>query len=130
MSKNLSDSFLIVCKNGYLAGLRPFDTNITATDFYKRLVFSINQYSLFEFIGYLMESQYYINLWAAFFILDKFQPDINEKLIGMNDKKSIVEDCIETVDRYAVHFSELSQKENYVKWMSEVKFRYSIPPIL
>jgi hypothetical protein len=126
---NRKDSFIINCRNGYRLNLRPFEPNINSTDFYKALLVSISQYSILEFIGNLMEGQYYINLWAAYFILDIFQPNINEKLIGMNDKKSIVEECIETVERYSVDFGE-SQKENYEKWILKVKFRYNIHSIL
>jgi hypothetical protein len=119
-------SFAITCRNAYLNGLHPFDSNIDLTDSYINLSSIVERLSLHDFIGYLMEGQYNINLWAAFFILDKFRPDINEKLIGMNDEKSIVKDCIETVDTYATNFTQESQKDNYTKWMSEVKFRYNL----
>jgi len=126
MDKNLPDSFIIICRNAYLAGLHPFDTNIESTDFYKKLTFSASQHKLRNFIGNLMEGHYYINLWTAFFILDKFNPNIDEKLIGMNDDKSIVQDCIETTDSYAVDFQKQSQRENYHNWISGVKSRYKI----
>lgn len=126
INKVSSASFAITCRNAYLDGLHPFDSNIDLTQFYKNLSSIVSRSTLGVFMGNLMEGQYNINLWAAFFILDKFRPDIHDKLIGMNDEKSIVKDCIETVDRYAAYFTKEVQKNNYIKWMSEVKFRYNL----
>jgi len=125
-----SDSFIVVCKNAYLLHLHPFDSDIIQHKCYKRLNFIADQYvvkgQLREFTGYLLEGQYYINLLAAYFILDKFRPKKETKLIGLNDKVSIVEDCIETCDRYAQYFEKNTHIENYKVWIKGIKDYYSL----
>ena len=73
-----------------------------------------------------MEYQYYINLWTSYFILEDFKPSIDQKLIGMNDNLSIVDDCIETVERYASGFENVVQIDNCRIWLDKIKGHYSI----
>ncbi len=124
------DSFIVVCKNAYLLNLRPFDNSVIDHKCYKRLNFIADQYAienkLSELTGCLAEGQYYINFLAAYFILEKFKPKKEEKLIVFNSDKSIVEDCIETCDRYAEHFEAGDQSENYHKWITKIKSYYNI----
>lgn len=118
-------NYIVSCKNGYRDGIEPFGNHIRTNELYETLCFLADQLSLNEFTGYLMEGQYFINLWAAIIIVDRFRPKTSEKLIGLNDDKSTVEDCLETVERYSVNFKQDGQFDNYQKWISEIKLSYS-----
>jgi hypothetical protein len=126
MDRDLADSYLITCKNAYLSGVYPFNLNFTNTNHYRRLRDIASQIDLKDFIGYLMEYQYYINLWTSYFILEDFKPNIDQKLIGMNDKLSIVDDCIETVERYRSGFEKAEQIDNCRIWLDKIKSHYAI----
>ncbi len=121
-------NYIVSCKNGYLEGIQPFGNHNRTNEFYEKLCSLAKELSIRQFIGYLMDGQYFIDLWAAIIILDRFRPKISEKLIGLNDNKSIVEDCFETIQGYFVNFKQDGQLDNCKKWLSEVKLRYSYNP--
>jgi hypothetical protein len=118
-------SYLVSCKNGYLEGIEPFSNHIRKNELYEKLCFLADQLSLDEFTGYLVEGQYFINLWTAIIILDRFRPKTSEKLIGLNNNKSIAEDCLETIEQYSDSFKQDGQFDNYQKWILEIKSSYS-----
>jgi hypothetical protein len=67
-------SFLVCCKNGYLSGIHPFQSEIRENYLYKSLREYTLGFNLTDIIGYLTEGQYYINLWAAIFIYKILSP--------------------------------------------------------
>jgi hypothetical protein len=119
-------TYMLNCKNGYLVGIQPFGNHIQTNDLYDKLCFLADQLRINEFTGFLLEGQYFINLWTSIIILEKFKPKLTDMLIGLNDKISIVDDCLDTVERYSVGFKQEKQFENYQKWILEIKSRYNI----
>ncbi|MFB9841807.1 hypothetical protein [Mucilaginibacter ginsenosidivorans] len=121
-----SDSFLRTCRNAYFDKQRPFNIEIGRGELYQKLSSLANSLELSIFIGFLMEWQYYINLWASVLILEEFRPEKERKLIGLNYNVSVVDECIETIERYSENFDQ-TQMDNYKKWLSLVKTRYLLP---
>lgn len=130
MELDLPYSYLMTCKSAYLSGVYPFDSNFTNTNYYRQIKDISCQIQLKDFIGNLMEYQYYINLWTSYFILEDFKPSKEQKLIGMNDKISIVDDCIETVERYLAYFEKAEQIANCRIWLDKIKSYYAIDLII
>jgi hypothetical protein len=62
---------------------------------------------------------------GSYIYLQDFKPNKDEKLIGLNDDISIVDDCIETIYRYAEDFT-LAQRNNYSKWIQTIKTHYNL----
>ena len=70
----MKDEFILTCKAYYFEGITPQDTNKLSVLKRQKLI-SIGKTEFFEvgyerFAQYLMEGQYYINLWASHIILE------------------------------------------------------------
>src|SRR5688500_10835102 len=91
---NDGDDFLIQCKRNYFLNIRPGGVDARKTKEYSKLSRIAKSYFENglerEFAGFLMESQYFINLWAAHLILEYGRPD--------NELKEI---CIQTIVYYS-----------------------------
>jgi hypothetical protein len=121
----LAESFTICCRNIYLAGLKPFGFDMLENRDFIKLQMIAEGLTLRHLYEYFLENQYYINLWAAIFILDKFKPALGEKLIGLNDQISIVDECMEILERHSEYFDE-PQHQNYHSWIKKIKTYYHL----
>ena len=74
-----SDLYLITCKENYFKEVFPADprskNNPTFITLFSIAGQYIEQGRLNELADFLMESQYFINLWTAHFILEQGNPD-------------------------------------------------------
>src|SRR5262249_30636103 len=87
------DSFLASCKTAYLNNLRPFKFEDETIPFYKKLeqiaLFFKQKEELRSFYLYLQEGQYFIDFWTAFFLIDIFDLNGTEKLMGLDENKFV-----------------------------------------
>jgi len=116
---------MVLCKNMYLAGLKPFGFDISENSNYAKLKTIAEELPLRHLYGFFLEHQYYMNLWAAIFILDKFKPALEETLVGLNDKLTIVGNCMEILKRHAEDFDTI-QLTNYDVWIKKIKTHYHL----
>jgi len=114
---------MLNCRTMYLAGLKPFGFDNLEDANYAKLQTIAGGFTLRQLYQFFLEHQYYINLWAAIFILDKFKPVLGERLVGLNDKTSIVDECMEILKRHSEDFNTL-QQQNYDVWIKEIKTHY------
>ena len=124
---NLGDSFLWSCKSTYLKGLHPFDN--VDTQEYKSIIETgkslINERGLQDFLGFLMEGQYYIQLWAAIIALEYGDIQKEEKL-KYNSSKTVLECCLSEVEKYITHSKNTDFKKNGELWLEKILMRYKI----
>jgi hypothetical protein len=120
---NLGDNFLWTCKSTYLKGLHPFDFDNRDKQEYKSIIETgkslIKERGLQNFLGFLMEGQYYIQLWAALIALEYGDIPKEEKL-SYNTSQTILECCIEEVEKYIIHSKNAEFKKNAALWLQRV----------
>lgn len=123
-----SDSFLLACKELYLNAIHPFDIDNSHSESYKRLVQlgkdQIKKNGLQEFLGFLMENQYRVNLWAAKVGLEHGNP-AQDEILSISGKHTIVDCCIEVVGRHVGFQTTPEQEKNRKEWMKKIKTRYN-----
>jgi hypothetical protein len=125
---NLGDSFLWNCKSAYLKGLYPFDFDNIEKQEYKSIIETgkslIRERGLQGFLGFLMEGQYYIELWAAIIALEYGNIPKEEKL-KYNINKTVLECCLSEVKKYIIHSKNTDFKENGRLWLQKILTRYN-----
>jgi hypothetical protein len=89
-----SDSFLIQCRQNTFDNIYPADESVKSTDGYKTLkdisenYFKNNKQD--EFANYLMEGQYFVQLWAAHMLLEYGSPS-----------KYLTTKCLDEIKKYS-----------------------------
>jgi hypothetical protein len=85
-------SYLFYCKEFYFTGIKPTDFISNKNNGYKILIEIAQLYFeknlLEEFATYLMEGQYFIQLWTAHLILEYGNPDEKLKELCLNEIKN------------------------------------------
>jgi hypothetical protein len=113
-------SFLISCREAYLQGIRPADPNNYDRQEYKKIVDIARLYFdnnlQREFSGYMMEGQYYIDLWTAHLLFEYGQPNINLKnrcleIIKQYASYEVVENGVASPNNYETNWLHLHLKE-------------------
>lgn len=126
------DSFILTCREAYSSYLLPFDFDQATLPLYQKLEQIALGYKkrgeLMAFYHHLQEAQYYINFWTAYFLLEKFELQRTEKLIGLNDNESIVDHCYKLVESHFQHFKDKVQIKNCSFWLEQKKKEYGIGP--
>ena len=118
------NSYIVTCKIAYQNNIEPFQFDKIENEIYVKLVEITTHYKetkkVANFYGYLQEGQYWINVWTAYFLLEKFEINPNDKLIGLNDEY-IFASCINEVERSIPYFKNEKQKRDSKKWIIEKK---------
>lgn len=91
----MAESFLLQCRENFYSGITPSNKNNYEKEGYKKIVllsqffFKNDKYE--DFLGYFMEGQYLISLWAAHMLIE--YGDLNKKLgvIAMNKIKTYID---------------------------------------
>ncbi len=123
-----STSFLVTCKELYLKKIEPFEFNTNKTDLELKLeniaadFNSKNQ--ILDFQHYLQELQYWIDVWAAYFILEIFDLKKAKEIDGLNIN-DLIDLCWRTVDRNKNYFKSDKAKINCEKWIESKKTAYN-----
>jgi hypothetical protein len=128
--KTNPDTFILSCRTAFINNLMPFQFDKETLPLYKKLEQIALDYKqkglLRQFYEHLQEGQYYINLWTAYFLIEKFELSITENLIGLNDKESIIEHCYRFIENHFQSFKDKEQIKNCSFWLEEKKAAYNI----
>jgi hypothetical protein len=107
-----NSSYLFYCKEFYFAGIKPTDFISNKNNGYKVLIEIAKLYFekklLEEFATYLMEGQYFIQLWTAHLILEFGNPD--EKLKEL---------CLDEIEKYSDNPLAPEVAIHEKKWLKE-----------
>lgn len=118
------NSYIVTCKIAYQNDIEPFQFEKRENEIYIKLDEITTYYNetktLEDFYSYLQEGQYWINVWTAYFLLEKFEINPNDKLIGLNDE-NIFAFCINEIERHLPYFKDDNQKKYCEKWLIEKK---------
>ena len=116
------DSFLITCKTAFINHIYPFQFDKLDNLIYKKLDEIATWYRdtnrLQEFYNYLQEVQYLVNVWTAYFLLEKFDFKVTDKLVGLNNNQTIYNACIQTIERNLPSFKTDTEKINCKTWLN------------
>ena len=128
MSKH-GDDFLWICKSAYLNGIHPFDSGKNNIEQHKAIVHIgrsiIAESGISSFVGFLMEGQYRVQLWAAYLALEYGNPDKSERYI-YSKNMTIVNSCIEQVEKYCFVEKNLQIKKAEEDWVLRNKKKYNL----
>ncbi|WP_189702688.1 hypothetical protein, partial [Subsaximicrobium wynnwilliamsii] len=92
--------FLFGCKNLYFASIHPFDFDkINLKEYQQNIKLGkelLAQRGIQNFLGYLMESQYRVAVWASMIALEYGNPKKDE-LLNISGTKTIINSCLECI---------------------------------
>ncbi len=115
------DTFILTCRSAYVNNILPFQFDKSENPIYKKLEQIATSYrdtnKLQEFYQYLQEGQYYINIWTAYFLLEKFSLDREVKLIGLHDNRTIFDFSYSLIEDTFQSFPEKEQIKNCSFWL-------------
>jgi hypothetical protein len=122
------DNFLIECKKTFVKNIHPFDMKKEDAELYKKLDLLgkeiIERDGLQDFLSFLMESQYRVNLWAAVLGLKYGNPSNNEILI-ISGRDTIIDHCLEVIERHVSYQTTAEQELNGGHLLNTIKTKYN-----
>ena len=114
--------FLFGCKNLYWASIHPFDLEKSNLQEYKQLTELgkdlLEQRGLNRFVGFLMEYQYRVAVWASMIALEYGKPKPKE-MLPSNQDKSIIDACLECIMQDEIEPLSAEITENKKKWVQK-----------
>jgi hypothetical protein len=114
--------FLFRCKNLYLASIHPFDFDKRNLNEYKQIVELgkelLAQRGIQNFLGYLMESQYRVSVWASMIAIEYGKPKQDE-ILKLNGTKTIINSCLECIMQDEINSLSAEIIENKKKWKNK-----------
>ncbi len=123
------ESYIVICKELWEMNIKPFEFLDNIPELQTKLKrIALNhkrQNRLSDFYQNLKEGQYSVNLWTAYYLLEVFDLNKSDKLIGLNDNARIVDFCIEIIERNQLHLEKEIAKSNCIKWMKNKKTGYN-----
>lgn len=119
--KNGTD-FLFSCKNLYLASIHPFDFDKSNHIEYKKtLEFGkaiLAQIGIQSFLGYLMESQYRVSVWASMIALE-YGKSKEDEILNLSGTETIVDSCLECIMQDEIDPLSAEIVENKKNWVQK-----------
>ncbi len=120
--------FLFICKSLYINGIHPFDLDKVNTAPYQEIMLKgqviMKRAGIQEFLGFLMESQYRVNLWAAMIALWHGNPGKDE-ILSTSKTDTIIDHCLNTVAIHLNFQTTEKQQRNGQNWIQEMTSRYT-----
>ncbi|MGC1631652.1 MAG: hypothetical protein WA749_06000 [Gelidibacter sp.] len=111
--------FLFGCKNLYLASIHPFDFDKKNLNEYKQIIELgkelLAQRGIQNFLGYLMEYQYRVSVWASMIALEYGKPKQNE-ILDLSGTETIIDSCLECIMQDEINPLPAEIIENKKKW--------------
>lgn len=111
--------FLFGCKNLYLASIHPFDFDKRNLNEYKQIIELgkelLTQRGIQNFLGYLMESQYRVSVWASMIAIEYGKPEQDE-ILNLSGTKTIINSCLECIMQDEINSLSTEIIENKKKW--------------
>ena len=118
------NSYIVTCKIAYQNNIEPFQFDKRENEIYLKLDEIVTHYketkTIEDFYSYLQEGQYWINVWTAYFLLEKYDINLSAKLKGLNDEY-IIAFCLNEIERHIPYFKNEKQKSDCKKWITEKK---------
>ena len=115
--------FIVTCRELWQKGIEPFEFSKNHTDLFEKLKTIAVSYKyqkrLSDFYQNLQEGQYWINYWTACFIIEIFDLQKEDRLIGLNDSENIIKFCFKEVERHLPYLKSEVAKENCKKWLEK-----------
>ena len=112
-----SDLYLITCKDNYFKKIFPSDPSIKNKPSYIALFTIARQFidknRIKELAGFLIESQYCINLWTAHFLIEHGNPDELLKL-----------ECLTIIQEYSSSALDPTIADLEANWLKENVGKY------
>lgn len=112
--------FLFSCKNLYLASIHPFDFDKSNLIEYQQTLELAKeilvQSGIQIFLGYMMESQYRVSVWASMIALEYGKPKEDE-ILNLSGTKTIVDSCLECIMQDEIDPISAEIIENKKKWV-------------
>lgn len=117
MKQNLTDSFILMCKQNRIDNITPSNQESLLTAGYHKIVSIAQEYfnrgEYKEFSEYFQEGQYLVPLWAAHMILEFGTPPLD-----------IMKDAIEVIERYSENPLSPDVAEQEKRWLIENLNKY------
>ncbi|TXK74163.1 hypothetical protein [Mesonia sp. K4-1] len=114
--------FLFGCKNLYLASIHPFDFDKRNLNEYKQIVELgkelLAQRGIQNFLGYLMESQYRVSVWASMIAIEYGNPKQDE-ILSLSGTKTIIDCCLECIMQNEINSLSAEIIENKKNWLNK-----------
>ena len=111
--------FLFSCKNLYLESIHPFDFDKRNLNQYKQIVELgkelLAQRGIQNFLGYLMESQYRVSVWASMIAIEYGEPKQNE-ILNLSGTETIINSCLECIMQNEINSLSAEIIENKKNW--------------
>ena len=111
--------FLFGCKNLYLASIHPFDFDKRNLDEYQQIIKLgkeiLDQRGIQDFLGYLMESQYRVSIWASMIVIEYGNPKADE-ILNISGTKTIIDSCLECIMQDEINPLSTDVNENKKMW--------------
>ena len=118
MSKN-SDNFLFGCKNLYFLSIHPFDFDKKNRKEYVELVdlgkLVLEEEGIQIFLGYLLEYQYRVSVWASMIALEYGKPNPNE-MLQLNKNITIINACLDCIMKDEIESLSVKIIANKKNW--------------
>lgn len=122
-------SYIVTCRAAFVSRVFPFQFEKSQHPIYKKLQQIAFKYKdanrLQEFYQNLQEGHYYINIWTAYFLLELFNLDKTDKLIGLSDNESIFDFCYRLIENTFQSFKDKNQVKNCSYWLEEKRRKTS-----
>ena len=113
--------FLFGCKNLYWASIHPFDFDKRNLNEYIQIVELgkelLAQRGIQNFLGYLMEYQYRVSVWASMIALEYGKPNQDE-ILTLNGTETIINSCLECIMKDEIEplsAEIIANKKNWAK---------------
>ncbi len=117
------DTFILACRAAYISTVLPFQFDKSENPAYQKIEQAAINYrdanKLQDFYQHLQEGRYYINIWTAYFLIEKFSLDKKAKLTGLNDKTTIFDFCYSLIEKNFQHFPDKLQIKHCSLWLEE-----------
>ena len=114
--------FLFGCRNLYLSSIHPFDFDKRNLSEYKQIVELgkelLAQRGIQNFLGYLMESQYRVPVWASMIAIEYGNPKQDE-ILNLSGTKTIIDSCLECIMQNEINSLSAEIIENKKKWINK-----------
>jgi hypothetical protein len=127
MSK-IGDSFLWTCKSVYFEDIHPFDFDKGESEGYKRVIDLglklIAEDGIQDFMGFMLEYQYRVKIWAAFIALEYGIPSATETFNLSSKKETIVEHCLSVISQKEIKELNDSRSAYKKQWINKIKTHY------
>jgi hypothetical protein len=121
-------TFTLLCREAYQKNLLPFESEIFKNTTYKELETIALNFNKDEnkedFYSYLNIGNYRTNIWAAYFILEKFNPLKTKTFLHREKPMPLVEFCFNLIENNFQKFNRKDPISICSYWLEEKKEQY------